>query len=66
MLLLLLLAGCSSVPTDRTTSERATDPERESDPEGAPDFEVSTFDGTNFALADHRGTPVVINFWESW
>jgi hypothetical protein len=29
-------------------------------------FEVETFAGDTFALAEHRGTPVVINFWESW
>ena len=32
----------------------------------APMFRVRTFDQTNFSLAEHRGTPVVINFWESW
>ena len=32
----------------------------------APDFTVETFDGDTFALAEQRGTPVVINFWESW
>ncbi len=32
----------------------------------APDFSVQTFDGEAFRLSDHRGTPVVLNFWESW
>jgi hypothetical protein len=32
----------------------------------APDFEVTTFDGEEFALREQRGTPVVLNFWESW
>lgn len=32
----------------------------------ARDFTVETFDGEQFRLADHRGTPVVLNFWESW
>lgn len=32
----------------------------------APPFEVETFDGTTFAVREEVGTPVVLNFWESW
>ena len=32
----------------------------------APDFSVETFDRDTFTLSEHRGTPVVLNFWESW
>jgi AhpC/TSA family len=32
----------------------------------APDFAVETFEGQTFSLAEQRGTPVVLNFWESW
>ena len=32
----------------------------------APDFSFETFDGKTFSLAEQRGTPVVLNFWESW
>jgi hypothetical protein len=32
----------------------------------APGFEVTTFSGDEFALGEQRGTPVVLNFWESW
>ncbi len=32
----------------------------------APDFSVTTFTGERFALAQHRGKVVVLNFWESW
>jgi cytochrome oxidase Cu insertion factor (SCO1/SenC/PrrC family) len=32
----------------------------------APDFTVATFAGGTFSLAEQRGTPVVLNFWESW
>jgi hypothetical protein len=32
----------------------------------APDFSVETFDGDTFKLSEHRGMPVVLNFWESW
>jgi len=34
--------------------------------ESAPDFTVTTFTGGRFALGEQRGTPVVLNFWESW
>ena len=34
--------------------------------EPAPDFAVTTFEGDRFALGEQRGTPVVLNFWESW
>jgi cytochrome oxidase Cu insertion factor (SCO1/SenC/PrrC family) len=33
---------------------------------GSPDFTVETFEGESFRLARQRGTPVVLNFWESW
>lgn len=35
-------------------------------PDAAPDFSVQTFTGERFRLSEHRGTPVVLNFWESW
>ena len=35
-------------------------------PAAAPDFTVETFTGEDFHLAEHKGTPVVPNFWESW
>jgi cytochrome c biogenesis protein CcmG/thiol:disulfide interchange protein DsbE len=32
----------------------------------APDFTLTTFEGTAISLEDLRGKPVVINFWASW
>jgi cytochrome c biogenesis protein CcmG, thiol:disulfide interchange protein DsbE len=32
----------------------------------APAFEMTTFDGQPFSLADMRGKVVVLNFWASW
>ncbi|MDO8532370.1 MAG: TlpA disulfide reductase family protein [Dehalococcoidia bacterium] len=32
----------------------------------APDFTITTFDGTRFRLSEQRGKVVVINFWASW
>jgi cytochrome oxidase Cu insertion factor (SCO1/SenC/PrrC family) len=38
----------------------------EGDPDAAPAFTFETFEGETFSLAEQRGTPVVLNFWESW
>jgi cytochrome c biogenesis protein CcmG/thiol:disulfide interchange protein DsbE len=32
----------------------------------APEFTLTTFNGTTISLQDLRGKPVVINFWASW
>jgi cytochrome c biogenesis protein CcmG/thiol:disulfide interchange protein DsbE len=32
----------------------------------APDFALADLEGNPFRLADHRGRPVVVNFWASW
>lgn len=32
----------------------------------APDFELISFSGDTYQLADYRGTVVVVNFWASW
>jgi cytochrome c biogenesis protein CcmG/thiol:disulfide interchange protein DsbE len=32
----------------------------------APNFEMTTFDGEEFALSDFEGKVVVLNFWASW
>ncbi len=53
---LLLLTSCGSA-SDATADPRATP---------APGFTVTTFDGDEFSLTEQRGTPVVLNFWESW
>jgi cytochrome c biogenesis protein CcmG/thiol:disulfide interchange protein DsbE len=34
--------------------------------EMAPEFEITTFDGVTYQLADLRGQVVVVNFWASW
>jgi cytochrome c biogenesis protein CcmG/thiol:disulfide interchange protein DsbE len=32
----------------------------------AVDFTLKTFDGGEFSLSSHAGSPVLINFWASW
>lgn len=47
---LLFLAGC----------------EDEVPKEAAPDFTIEQFDGGSFRLSEHKGRPVVVNFFASW
>ena len=51
-------SGKDKSPKKTDTVELATDP--------APEFEVETFEGDTFAIREELGTPVVLNFWESW
>jgi cytochrome c biogenesis protein CcmG/thiol:disulfide interchange protein DsbE len=32
----------------------------------APDFRLTSLDGTSIALSEERGSPVVVSFWASW
>lgn len=62
LLLWVVLAGVScSSPSPEPAAPGRADPA-----EDAPDFEVKTFDGRGFSFGEQRGTPVVLNFWESW
>lgn len=49
--------GLEATPGDGTDDDAASE---------APDFSFETFEGEIFSLAEQRGTPVVLNFWESW
>jgi hypothetical protein len=65
----LALSACGDPagPTrSEGTSTGAGGGREESSSEPAPDFTVETFDGHSFTLSEQRGTPVVLNFWESW
>ena len=55
-------ASCGGDPS-ATSRDRLQVSETPSD---ELDFSVTTFDGETFTLSEHRGTPVVLNFWESW
>ncbi len=32
----------------------------------APDFSLTTLDGSTASLSDYRGKPVILNFWATW
>jgi predicted small lipoprotein YifL len=51
-------------PADKSPAEDSSSDEPSAD--AAPDFSFETFEGDDFSLAEQRGTPVVLNFWESW
>jgi DsbE subfamily thiol:disulfide oxidoreductase len=54
---LLNITGCS---------EDAANIATEAPREKAPDFSLSLLDGGQFNLSDHKGSPVVVNFFASW
>lgn len=39
---------------------------KEAPKEAATDFTIELFDGGSFTLSEHKGRPVVINFFASW
>ena len=51
---LAIVSACSPAPNEFGTGRVA------------PVFTITTFAGEEFRLADQRGSPVVLNFWESW
>jgi cytochrome oxidase Cu insertion factor (SCO1/SenC/PrrC family) len=58
--------GETSGNTSTGTETRAGGGTDEDTAREAPDFSFETFKGDTFSLAEQRGTPVVLNFWESW
>ena len=62
--------GACAGDTSGETRDGLDDGTREEIEQGgsdaAPDFSFETFEGETFSLAEQRGTPVVLNFWESW
>ncbi len=52
---LLFICGCAEEASDIAV-----------EPEAAPEFELALLDGGQFKLSDHKGSPVVVNFFASW
>ncbi|MGH2700459.1 MAG: TlpA family protein disulfide reductase [Actinomycetota bacterium] len=67
----VVLTACGGADATTETNPRSA-PETTRSEKGsetrvpAPDFSFETFQGESFSLAEQRGTPVVLNFWESW
>lgn len=61
---LLVAVAIMAVSTACTAADEA--PAAKPPENSAPAFSVTTFEGEVFSLAEQRGTPVVLNFWESW
>jgi DsbE subfamily thiol:disulfide oxidoreductase len=52
-----MVAGCS---------EEVTSIDTDLPSEVAPDFNLTLLEGGNFKLSNHKGKPVVVNFFASW
>jgi hypothetical protein len=68
---MVVLTSCGGSATTTETDPRSAPESRPSEGGSdtrvpAPDFSFETFGGKTFSLAAARGTPVVLNFWESW
>ncbi len=57
LLIFVTAYGCSE--------KKESTPEK-TEPKKAAEFTLTLFDGSVFRLSDHRGKPVVLNFWASW
>ena len=70
LVLVMVAVGACAGKTSGSNSDGNQTKTGEGPDEGAaqeaPDFSFETFEGENFSLAEQRGTPVVLNFWESW
>ena len=64
--LTLSACGAPDEPTRSEGTNAGAGGRGESSSALASDFTVETFDGHSFTLSEQRGTPVVLNFWESW
>lgn len=49
-----------------TVSVPGASAEKKTDQETAPDFTMLDMDGNEVKLSDHKGKPVILNFWASW
>jgi thiol-disulfide isomerase/thioredoxin len=59
------LAVIASIWATSSVQREATTPENESR-RSAPDFTLPLLSGLDFALSEHRGKAVIIDFWATW
>lgn len=69
VVLSMLALACAAPPTDQAAgsggSTNAGAKKQEAEGE-VRDFSVTSFAGKDFTLSAQRGSPVVLNFFESW
>ncbi len=56
LLILMAIYGCAEKKEEAGRAE----------PKKAREFSIELFDGATFRLSEHRGSPIVLNFWASW
>ena len=61
----LPVLGCSA-QEGRDPGASASEAASEKPKRPAPNFDLKGVDGSPISLADHRGKPVVIDFWATW
>jgi hypothetical protein len=61
LLVILVLATLAACGAPQGEGSSAGGPARP-----GPSFKFTTFGNAEFDLAEQRGSPVVLNFWESW
>lgn len=59
---LLLPTGCTS----RVEEEKGVRTSLPEEGDIAPSFSITLLDGGEFKLGNHKGKPMVVNFWASW
>lgn len=66
----MLALACADPQTEQTArsggSEKATAEQPAAGDGAIRDFSVTSFTGKDFTLSAQRGSPVVLNFFESW
>jgi cytochrome oxidase Cu insertion factor (SCO1/SenC/PrrC family) len=70
VVLATLALACADPQTEQTaragTSTDVADEKPDAGEGAVRDFSVTSFSGDDFTLSARRGSPVVLNFFESW
>jgi cytochrome oxidase Cu insertion factor (SCO1/SenC/PrrC family) len=66
----IVALACTGPQTEQSASSSGSEKANRDLPAGGDgasrDFSVTSFTGKDFTLSDQRGSPVVLNFFESW
>jgi len=70
VVLAMLALACAGPRTEQSArsggSEKASGEQPAAGGGASREFSVTSFTGKDFTLSDQRGSPVVLNFFESW